>query len=156
MTQLSCTILWHSTGFAVQSNIKWDVHCKQIAAKATNTLNVLKQNLKSTNEVRKKAYKSLVRPQVQYAASVWCPWLASDKSRIERVQRRAARYVCNTISCSRYSSVTTMLQPLNWESLQSSTHGKYASVHYLQSLLQPGNVSFVGLCNPLRNPHPRP
>ncbi len=32
-------------------------------------------------------------------------------------QRRAARYVCNTYS--RYSSVTAMLQALNWETLQA-------------------------------------
>ena len=104
-------------GVTIQSNLKWDVHCKQVAAKATNTLNVLKWNLKSTKEVRERAYKSLVRPQVEYAASVWSPWLARDKARIERVQRRAARYVYNTYS--RYSSVTAMLQSLDWETLES-------------------------------------
>ncbi len=26
----------------IQSNLKWDAHCKQVAAKASNTLNVLK------------------------------------------------------------------------------------------------------------------
>ncbi len=93
-------------GVTIQSNLKWDVHCKQVAAKATNTLNVLKRNLKSTKEIREKAYKSLVRPQVEYAAPVWSSWLAKDKTRIERVQRRAARYVCNTYS--RYSSVTAI------------------------------------------------
>ncbi len=82
-------------GVKIQSNLKWDVHCKQVAAKATNTLNVLMRNLRSTKEVGKKAYKSLARPQVEYAAPVWSPWLAKDKARIERVQRRAARYVCN-------------------------------------------------------------
>ena len=70
-----------------------------------------------TKEVRERAYKSLVRPQVEYAASVWSPWLARDKARIERVQRRAARYVYNTYS--RYSSVTAMLQSLDWETLES-------------------------------------
>ena len=104
-------------GVTIQSNLKWDVHCKQVAAKATNTLNVLKRNLKSTKEVRERAYKSLVRPQVEYAASVWSPWLARDKARIERVQHRAARYVYNTYS--RYSSVTAMLQSLDWETLES-------------------------------------
>ena len=67
-------------GVTIQSNLKWDVHCKQVAAKATNTLNVLKRNLKSTKEVSKKAFKSLVHPQFEYAASVWSPWLATDKA----------------------------------------------------------------------------
>ena len=47
-------------GVTIQSNLKWDVHCKQVAAKATNTLNVLKRNLKSTKEVCEKAYNSFV------------------------------------------------------------------------------------------------
>ncbi len=74
-------------------------------------------DLRSTKEVCEKAYKSLLRPQVKYADPVWSPWLAKDKARIERVQRRAARYVCNTYS--RYSSVTVMFQSLNWETLQA-------------------------------------
>ena len=102
----------------IQFNLlTWDVHCKQAAAKVTNTLNVLKWNLKSTKEVSKKAFKSLVCPQVKYAASVWSPWLARDKARIERVQCRAAHYVYNTFS--RYSSFTAMLQSLDWEILES-------------------------------------
>ena len=76
-----------------------------------------KWNLKSIKEVRKKAYKSLVCPQVEYATSVWSPWLARDKARIERVQHRAAHYVYDTYS--RYSSVTAMLQSLDWETLES-------------------------------------
>ena len=101
----------------IQSNLKWDVHCKQVAAKPTNTLNLIKSNLKSTKEVCEKAYKSLVCPQVEYAASVWSPWLVRDKSQIERVQRKAACYVYNTYS--RYSSATAMLKSLDWETLES-------------------------------------
>ena len=52
-------------GITIQSNLKWDVHCKQVAAKATNTLNVLKQNLKYTKEVHKIAYKFICVPPSQ-------------------------------------------------------------------------------------------
>ena len=67
-------------GVIIQSNLKWDVHCKQVTAKATNTLNILKWNLKSTKKVYEKAFKSLVCRQVEYAASVWSPCLARDKA----------------------------------------------------------------------------
>ena len=43
--------------------------------------------------------------------------LPRDKNRIERVQCRVARYVYDTYS--RYSSVTAMLQSLDWETLES-------------------------------------
>ena len=115
-------------GVTIQSNLKWDVHCKQVAAKATNTLNVLKWNLKSTKEVRKKAFKLLVYPQVEYAASVWSPWLAKDKAQIERVQHRAARYVYNTYS--RYSSVTAMLQSLDWKTFESYRFNTHLCIIY--------------------------
>ena len=115
-------------GVTIQSNLKWDVHCKQVAVKATNILNVLKRNLKSTKEVCKKAYKSLVCPQVEYAASVWSPWLARDKAQIERVQHRAACYVYNTYS--RYSSVTAMLQSFDWETLESHRLNMHLCIIY--------------------------
>ena len=73
-------------GVTIQSNLKWDVHVIQASAKATRSLNALKQNLKSTREVHERAYKSLVRPQVEYSASVWSPWLAKDKVQLEQVQ----------------------------------------------------------------------
>ena len=104
---------------------------EQVAAKATNTLNVLKRNLKSTKEVCEKAFKSLVHLQVKYAASVWSPWLARDKAQIERVQRRAACYVYNTYS--RYSSVmqpAAMLQSLNWETLESCRFNMHLCIMY--------------------------
>ena len=100
----------------------------QVAAKATNTLNVLKQNLKSTKDVCEKADKSLVHPQVEYAASVWSPCLARDKAQIERVQCRAAHYVYNTYS--RHNSVTAMLQSLNWETLESCRFNMHLCIIY--------------------------
>ena len=104
-------------GVTIQSNLKWDVHVKQALAKATRSLHVLKWNLKSTREVCERAYRSLVRPQVEYSASVWSPWLAKSKVQLERVQCQTAHYVCNTYS--RHSSVTDMLNRLEWESLES-------------------------------------
>ena len=43
--------------------------------------------------MREISYFSLVRPHLEYAASVWDPHEIGLKIELERVQRRAARYV---------------------------------------------------------------
>ena len=58
-----------------------------------------------------------MRPTIEYASSVWSPTKKGSISKIEAVQRRAARFAVGDFS--RYSSVTTMLQRLKWQSLQA-------------------------------------
>ena len=48
------------------------------------------------------AYNSLVCTQVEYASVVWSPYTKDNMNKIEKVQRRAARWVLN--DCSSYSS----------------------------------------------------
>jgi len=58
----------------------------------------------------------MVRPKMEYAATVWDPYYQSDIQHLEKVQCRAARWVYNDFST--YSSVTDMLQQLSWPTLQ--------------------------------------
>ena len=58
------------------------------------------------------AYKALVRPRLEYCASVWDPHTQCAVQRLEMVQRRAARYVMRRYHNT--SSVTHMLDHLQW------------------------------------------
>ena len=99
-------------GVTVQSNLKWDKHINDITSKGNKTLGFLKRNLKTSNQqVKSQAYQALVRPKLEYSCSVWDPHTSESKSKIEMVQRRAARYVCNRYHNT--SSVTDMLDTLN-------------------------------------------
>lgn len=87
------------------------------SANSNKTLGFLKRNIKTRNQkIKTVAYQSTVRPQVEYAASVWDPHTAVNMNKIEMVQRRAARWVMSDYSTT--SSVTNMLQVLGWRSLE--------------------------------------
>ena len=90
---------------------------KKAAAKGSKSLGFIKRNIRSSrSSTRELAYKALVRPTVEYASSVWSPHQGELKYAIERVQRRAARYV--TKRYDRLDSVTDMLNELTWETLE--------------------------------------
>ena len=62
--------------------------------KATKILNLLRRNLyHSSNAAKNKSYIALVRPHIEYAAPVWSPHKVCDVSRLEKVQKRAARWI---------------------------------------------------------------
>ena len=57
----------------------------------------------------------MVRPIMEYASAVWDPFYVKDIQQLEKVQRRAARWV---LTDYRYtSSVTLMLKQLSWPTL---------------------------------------
>jgi len=66
------------------------------------------QNLSLTT--KRTAYLTLVRPILEYAAPVWDPFYNVDTYMLEKVQRRAARWILSEYS--RTSSVTTLLSTL--------------------------------------------
>jgi hypothetical protein len=46
------------------------------------------------------AVNTLIRPKVEYNSAVWDPYTKENIDKIERVQRRAARYVYNNYDYS--------------------------------------------------------
>ena len=105
-------------GIIIQSDLKWHLHIQSITSKANQMVGLLKRNLRTSSiHLRERAYLSLVRPKLEYATTVWNPHLTTDKIALEKVQRRAARYVKGIYSY--HASVTQMVNELKWESLES-------------------------------------
>ena len=104
-------------GATITPNLSWKTHIDNNTKKANSTLSFLRRNISSCPpSVKETAYKTYVRPIVEYASSVWSPHAETHINQLEMVQRRAARFVKKDYQ--RKSSVTTMLQALKWDTLQ--------------------------------------
>ena len=110
----------HSTkylGVNIQDNGKFDVHINSITNAGNKMLGFTRRNLRvNSKSVKEKAYKMLVRPRIEYAAAVWDPHQKDQIASLEKIQRRAARFVSN--DHRRTSSVTEMIKILKWPSLE--------------------------------------
>ena len=105
-------------GVELSHNLKWTNHIHNITAKANNALWFIRRNLwRCPASVKQQMFFALVRPILDYASVVWDPHTTSDIQQLEAVQRRAARFVSNNYKRTE-GSVTTILQKLDWPSLQ--------------------------------------
>ena len=104
-------------GVYINGKLSWNHHVYAVTKKATSTLWFLHRNTASCpRPVKEYCYKAYIRPQLEYASTVWTPHTQRNINQLEMVQRRAARYVYRDFSP--YSSPTTMLQQLGWETLE--------------------------------------
>ena len=102
-------------GVSLSENLNWKQHILNITNKAKSTLGFVKRNLHHCpQKVKDQAYKSLVRPRLEYGCTVLDPYRAYQKSWIKQVQRRAARFVTRTYT--REEGCVT--NALNWPTLE--------------------------------------
>ena len=104
-------------GVDISSDLNFNHHINRVTSNASKMLGFLKRNIKTKHPgIREAAYKTTVRPQVEYASSVWSPYTKKDIHKVEMVQRRATRWILS--SYSPYQSVTELQQQLNLRTLE--------------------------------------
>ena len=104
-------------GVELNNKLSWANHIQNVKTRANQILGLLRRNLYScSSDVKSVAYKTLVRPRLEYCASVWDPYQKDLISQLESVQRRSARFVLK--NHRRKASVTQMLTQLKWEPLE--------------------------------------
>ena len=104
-------------GVVIDDHLTWKEHVNVTCSKAINAKAFLQRNLyHCPASLKSTCYTSMVRPILEYAATVWSPHLQYQKQQIEKVQRSAARFVTNDFSY--YSSVSNMLDHLKWPLLE--------------------------------------
>ena len=84
----------HYLSMLLSQDLKWSDHINNITKKANSTLGFLRRNLRHCpTSCRRNSYLSLVRSVLEYGSVVWDPYLKKDIDALERVQRRAARFI---------------------------------------------------------------
>ena len=72
------------------------MHINQITVKANHTLSLLQRNIKlAPTKTKELLCKSLVRPQLEYASTVWSPWQNILINSVENIQ--CFRHPCKFI-----------------------------------------------------------
>jgi hypothetical protein len=101
--------------------------------KGNKTLGFIRRNLKDcTKPVKSAAYTSMVRPTMEYASSVWDPTNREKIGNLEKVQKRAARFVFNNYTDRTPGCVTKMVESLKWKKLEERR--KYNRLCMLQKI----------------------
>ena len=91
---------------------------KYVCTKANRTLGFLRRNLFSCPQDEKEtAFKSLLRPILEYGSSVWGLHCSGLNGELENVQKCAARFVARNYSLET-GSMTGILEEVKWETLQ--------------------------------------
>ena len=92
-------------------------HVDRVATNANRSLGFIRRNIKTKSpKVRKMAYQTLVRSQLEYASAAWDPHIKDKNHKIEMTQRRVARWTTN--DWDRETSVSSLLHQLDWQTLE--------------------------------------
>ena len=115
-TNLKSTEITKYLGVTLTKDLTWGKHVDIIRAKANQQLEFVRRNIRTrSSSTKEKLFHTLVRPHLEYAATVWDPHISKQKHSLEMIQRRAARWVTNRHHNT--SSVTDM-HTLGWTSLE--------------------------------------
>ena len=104
-------------GVHIDSKISWNTQCSSLCNKANSTLAFLQRNLSGCPQgVKEKSFNTLVRPILEYGCSVWDPHKAWQIADLEKIQKRAARFVTGNYSLIEGNS-NKNLSSLGWPPL---------------------------------------
>ena len=107
-------------GLTLAKDLKWSTHIDNISKKASSTLGFVQRNLKKVpKDCKKTAYVALVRSTLEYGAAIWDPHLEKDIIKLEKIQRKAIRFINNDYRSITPGSVTKMQKELNLPPLKN-------------------------------------
>ena len=99
-------------GVVLNSNLTWVNQVNSVRYKANKMLGFIRRSTQEIHDVRarKNLYLQLVRNNFAYASQVWSPQTIQLIENIEKVQRRATKYILNLGFTTNVPYTTRLLQ----------------------------------------------
>lgn len=116
-SSLQSTKVYKYLGVHITHDLSWTTHVNKLIASTTRSLGYLQRTMKlAPSNLKLLAYKTLIRPKLEYAAAIWDPHQSYLIENIEAIQNRAVRFTFSDYSS--FTSVTNLksraaLPPLN-------------------------------------------
>lgn len=108
-TQLEMVQEYKYLGIIISHDLKWDKQVAFVTNKALASLYSLKRSIcMASPDTKLLAFKSLVRPILEYGIICWFPHTKHLIAKLENVQRRAIRFIFNKYK--RHDSPTELLR----------------------------------------------
>lgn len=119
-------------GVTLTSELRWDAHISNVTAAALRKLFFIRRRLPfAPTQTRLLTYTTFVRPILVYANTVWFPQSVTHIAKVERVQRKAVRFIYNKYR--RTDSPTNLLESCGLPTL--ATRAKLARLTLLHNLV---------------------
>ena len=82
-------------GILLSTSLSWSPHISNILSKAYKSLGLIKRTVPYNSNIllKKSLYLLLCRSYMAYCPQIWRPHLTQDSRAIERLQRRATKYI---------------------------------------------------------------
>lgn len=120
-------------GVMFANDLSWNTHVHYLSSKASRALNFIRRNFwQAPLELKELLYLTNVRPILEYGCSAWDPYTKQNINELERVQKRAARFVSGNYDFRK--STTTIRNDLRWPPLENRR--KYLRLCLLYNIFQ--------------------
>ena len=98
---IKCLAQHKDLGVTFTSDFSRSAHYNNICTKAYQTLGLIRRTFQvNSAEAKKRLYLALVRSQLLYCSQLLRPQLIRDITALERIQRRATKYILNDYTSS--------------------------------------------------------
>ena len=134
--QLSQAQVVTDLGVDIDNYLTYNAHVNKIVGKAYSRIGLLFKDFASRDaQILKQAYITYIRPVLEYASSVWSPYLLKHINAIERVQKQFTRRIPSLSALSYPERLAAMdLEPLELRRLKTDLILYYKCINNLVAL----------------------